>query len=522
MSRSFHDFTITCGTSEFPVSYHLVAAQSLLFQRPWVGALKDRKYETKTPAPREAFEAFINCLYRLHLDLDYVVSQITWENYPFIVRLSSEFECPGMMEALDKFVERCQHAKVGDVEQTVEHLRQAILENSNGELCAHLEKILAENLEVAMQVIGRMRLGDIPIPCLYRIVSRDEMIPRGVSKSAFVADFIISKLAASETSVDVCCLLDHVDIKQLSVDRFRQLYSFRQVQEWYGTRAQLGVIADIMGSVDAAEARLREEVNEAIQVQTQVLEDQSRQLSCNVEELQSLYRRVSEELTELTRAHSNLHMHVTQLDDGLALVAARDSEAGPNRMLADKIDFLMTRVSMRPFHYPHRSGAEFNGIVMALVRSSEAKHEPLEHYVSVSGTVPSQNVPAVLSFADMSCSTFHGTSENKPFFFLNFHHRLVNVHAYTLRSYNGPANASHMKSWVVEACRYDNSWIEIDTQNNCTHLNATNQSKTFTVNLQSVEAHAIRVRMTGPTWSGDFDLNCSGFEIYGVLLANNQ
>ena len=522
MSR-LHDFTITCGASEFPVSYHLVAAQSLLFQRPWAGAFKDRRYETKTPAPPEVFQTFLNCLYRLHLDLDYVVSQITWENYPFIVHLSSEFECPSMMEALDKFVEKCQHAKVDDIKHTVEHLRQAISENSNGELCSHLEKILAENLEVAMQVIGRMPLGDIPVPCLYRILSRDELIPRGVSKSVFVADFIISKLAESETSVDVCCLLEHVDIKELTFDRFKELYSFRKVQEWYGTRAQLGVIADIMGSVSQAEVRLREEVNEAMQVQLQEQENQSQQVRCDVEELQSLYRRVSEELTELSRAHNHLHLHVSQIDDGLALVAAQsDGNASPNRRLAQQVEFLMKRVSMRPFPYPYRNGAEFNGIVMALVRSSEAKHEPLEHYVSVSGTTPSQNIPAVLSFSETAYSTFHGTTENKPFFFLNFQQRLVNVHAYTLRSYNGPANASHMKSWVVEACIYNNSWIEIDAQNNCTDLNAPNQSKTFTVANPSVEAHAIRVRMTGPTFSGNFDLNCSGFEIYGVLLANNQ
>ena len=96
-------------------------------------------------------------------------------------------------------------------------------------------------------------------------------------------------------------------------------------------------------------------------------------------------------------------------------------------------------------------------------------------------------------------------------------HKIIPAH-YTIRSSNYNVGNWHPKSWVIEVSNDNKNWIEIDKQQNCTHLNGPRYVHTFSISKKQYDGFQyIRIRQL-ETCSGSKHLAMETLEIYGTLL----
>lgn len=115
---------------------------------------------------------------------------------------------------------------------------------------------------------------------------------------------------------------------------------------------------------------------------------------------------------------------------------------------------------------------------------------------------------------------YHSSESQNNWIRFEFKKNKVIPSHYTIRSWkNGSTNSQHPKSWVIEGSNDTNSWEILDEQNDCPYLNGQCYVHTFPINNQILdEFKFIRMRLTGPSWSGHDYLRIEAFEIYGRLV----
>lgn len=113
-------------------------------------------------------------------------------------------------------------------------------------------------------------------------------------------------------------------------------------------------------------------------------------------------------------------------------------------------------------------------------------------------------------------------SENQPNSSISFDfrdHRIIPSN-YTIKS-SDPSrhNGDHPKCWIFEASNDNDSWETLDSQDNCTQLNGPNLVQSFPIKKKtSKEFRYIRLRSTGPSWSGENHFGFDSFEIFGSMI----
>ena len=128
--------------------------------------------------------------------------------------------------------------------------------------------------------------------------------------------------------------------------------------------------------------------------------------------------------------------------------------------------------------------------------------------------------PQNVSLFDDRSKCFESDNQPNNWISLEFkEHRVIPTH-YTIRSTNWCGkNWCHMRSWAVECSNDGSSWDTLDSQSNSEYLNGSGLFHTFALqNQQSKEYRFIRIRSTGPNWSGNNFLIFDSFEIYGTLI----
>lgn len=98
----------------------------------------------------------------------------------------------------------------------------------------------------------------------------------------------------------------------------------------------------------------------------------------------------------------------------------------------------------------------------------------------------------------------------------------IKLENYTIRSFDKSKNQGHLKSWVIEASNDENKkdWKIIDRHENSDFLNGKSFVHTFSIQNENEEEkfRYIRLRQTGPSWSGNKYLNINSIEFYGTVF----
>jgi hypothetical protein len=178
-------------------------------------------------------------------------------------------------------------------------------------------------------------------------------------------------------------------------------------------------------------------------------------------------------------------------------------------------------VGMRDFtHFPIKSGPPPDGIVAYLTRKSgcnPARNGIVD--VTLSSRCSDNRLgPNTFDFmTSTDACTNHARGEPEWISF-DFKTMVLVPTAYWIRSFSMNANSAHLKSWVLEGREQPDQpdWVELDRRDDTTVVNGPHAVETFAVS-QPRKCRNIRLRVTGPTHCGPWQVVMSGFEIFGYL-----
>lgn len=166
-------------------------------------------------------------------------------------------------------------------------------------------------------------------------------------------------------------------------------------------------------------------------------------------------------------------------------------------------------------------GNTFSGILNYLLTKTSGKIEKEVNITSSSVYYNQENcLPRnVVLFNDQSNVFLSDNAPNSSICFDFKEHRVIPSN-YTIKS-SDPLrhNGDHPKCWIFEASNDNDNWETLDSQNDCKDLNGSNLVKTFAIkNNDPKEFRYIRLRSTGPSWSGDNYFGFDSFEIFGSMF----
>ena len=157
---------------------------------------------------------------------------------------------------------------------------------------------------------------------------------------------------------------------------------------------------------------------------------------------------------------------------------------------------------------------EFDGIVNYLRKQTNIEDEINISYSSLS----SGNVQNLFKYEDKNTRCFTNDSPNSWFCFEFKKHEIIPTN-YTIRTYYGGPNATHLKNWKFEGSNDNKTWTTLDEETNCPYLNGSNFVHTFPIKNEKNESFKyLRIYQTGQTWQNDHNLLINCIELYGRLI----
>lgn len=166
-------------------------------------------------------------------------------------------------------------------------------------------------------------------------------------------------------------------------------------------------------------------------------------------------------------------------------------------------------------------GNSFSGILNYLLTKTGGKIENEINITASSVYYNQENcLPKNVVLFNDQTNVFLSDNKQNNFISFDFKEHRVIPSNYTIKS-SDPArhNGDHPKCWIFEGSNDNDSWETLDSEDNCADLNGSNLVHTFAVkNQNSKEYRYIRVRSTGPSWSGDNYFGFDSFEIFGSMF----
>ena len=314
------DFVIVSGAREVGVSFHMMAITCGLFKHR---VFPENRYETYVPVDRGVLETFVECVYALVLNPESVKSKITSENVHYLALLADEFRCSLLKGLVKEFMASSEQ----EVEAHVDGLVAAV-RAGNDELCARFEELLAEKLDKALEVFGRIPISGVPTQCLHRIIERAlRSDPENVNES-LLCDVVLAKV---EDDCNACALVEFLHMDKLPWAQVEKLVKNEKLRKWFCARFPVRFldevvahvnkkVADVEGSlgkrisdieavlreVQAENKRFREIIDNQMKIQrTEMMAqvaDLARADSALAEDLSSRFEMAEKKSTELREA----------------------------------------------------------------------------------------------------------------------------------------------------------------------------------------------------------------------------
>ena len=123
----------------------------------------------------------------------------------------------------------------------------------------------------------------------------------------------------------------------------------------------------------------------------------------------------------------------------------------------------------------------------------------------------------VVDYKD-SIHLFSSLQEPNSWIKFDFIERKVKPTFYSIKTTGNQRNEMHLKNWVIEGSNDDKNWEILDSRNNENILNNISAENTFQMNKEIKDHYRyIRLKQTGPNWSGTHQLGIMKFEIFGSI-----
>jgi len=156
----------------------------------------------------------------------------------------------------------------------------------------------------------------------------------------------------------------------------------------------------------------------------------------------------------------------------------------------------------------------FSGIIKHLHDKSEYD------YSSIKVTASGQSVRSYGKPEEVISPKFEGewtsNNEQNSWFMVEFKNHKIEVCGYTIKTYNGTTNGTHMKSWIVEGSTDGVAWITIDAVTNSQDLNKSDAILSKTI--RPIGEHSlIRIKQTDKNHFGTHCMSLARFELFGTI-----
>ncbi len=137
--------------------------------------------------------------------------------------------------------------------------------------------------------------------------------------------------------------------------------------------------------------------------------------------------------------------------------------------------------------------------------------------VSITASSVFGGIPEYLTHYNEMYQFTTNDEENSSITF-TFNNSEIKLSGYQIHSNLGGNPGWHLKSWVIEGKAAGGSkWIELNRQTDCEYLNDRGAIHYFEVR-QSAPMKEIRLRITGPNWSGINEIWLNLIEFYGEMI----
>lgn len=94
----------------------------------------------------------------------------------------------------------------------------------------------------------------------------------------------------------------------------------------------------------------------------------------------------------------------------------------------------------------------------------------------------------------------------------------ININKYTIRSYSGSSNQHHLRSWKLLGSHDGILWVEIDSRDDDSHLNAPYAVHTFDVKKNDDHYRFLQLTSDAPDWGGEYYIYIRNIEFFGTLF----
>ena len=160
----------------------------------------------------------------------------------------------------------------------------------------------------------------------------------------------------------------------------------------------------------------------------------------------------------------------------------------------------------------------FEGIINSYRNSSKAGvyEEILIESSSIYMDDPKYSPRNAIIYEDQT-KFFSTQNQKKSWISFNFQNYHAYIHHYSIRSYNGPRNSIHPKTWMLEGSNDKIHWVTLDKQKDCDYLNGKNLSHAFPIMSENNQAYQIiRLCQTDFNCANSDFLCFKSIEFYGV------
>ena len=165
--------------------------------------------------------------------------------------------------------------------------------------------------------------------------------------------------------------------------------------------------------------------------------------------------------------------------------------------------------------YPLKEKDPLNGMFASLKEMYSSFSEYAEVTVSSTG-IRCMNKPEQVIQGPYE-GEWLSENQSPSWFQVHLKTRKADIHGYSIKTYSGEKNTTHLKGWKLEVSENGFDWSLVDTVENCEVLNAPNAI--FSKHVTSVGAHSyIRITMTDKNWFGTNCMTIANFEIFGNLV----
>lgn len=449
---------------------------------------------------------------------------ITPNNYIDLCKLSDKFKIHALQAILRKYAE----SNMNNIELLL-NLLNDLSTTENNEVfnfdifSTNIETCLAKEINSCLK---NKKFENLEISTVYRIIGKSAYQK---IQSDLLLDFILKSIK------DRHILFHYLSIQNLSDEKFNvlfQIYSNLNESDekiyFQCLTFDLFYIKNLKDENKKYESIIKSKEDDSKQLKNQLslLNDQYNKKISNLEdENKKLKDQLSEQNLEYKSRVKSLEDDNKQLKnqvDQLNILEDQHNKKisdleDENKKLKNQINQQNNELKTKGISFPIIGNNEYKGIINYLKSHNNIENEITFTYSSNDHETPSQyygNILNITLFDDKDKGFFTKDIPNS-WICLEFRNHKIIPTGYTIMTCN---SNPFLRSWIIEGCNDNNSWEEIDSQNNRSDFNGYNCSCTYHINKKNLkEIKFIRIRQIQSSNKYNY-LGICAFEIYGSLI----